>query len=407
MTSSSGVTIYRGAAYPEEFYGNAFIGEVAGNLVMRYRLQPSSATFEGARAHHKTEFLASTDNWFRPVNFVNAPDGTLHVLDMYRETIEHPWSMPDDLKARVDLTSGRDRGRIYRLVPPEHRAGFRQPPQPRMGKASTLDLVSELENPNSWWRETAHRLIFERQDRAAQTPLRQLLRESRFPVARLHALWSLNGLGTLSDDDLSVAMDDPDPHVREHAVRLAEPRMNVKPQLLRQILAAAADDCLRVRFQVALTLGEAGAAEATSALAAIARRDAADPWMRTAVLSSLSKSGVPFLLNVLADADFAASAGGREMIGQLAYCVGARNSAADTNRVLASLAKQSDRADAESVRAAIKNLGAGLKRAGRNLHQLAADKSSPGGWLVAKILDEAQSTALAQGFRPLESAEGR
>jgi putative membrane-bound dehydrogenase-like protein len=121
VTSSSGVTIYRGAAYPPEFRGNAFIGEVAGNLVMRYSLAPAGVSFVGTRAHENVEFMASTDNWFRPVNFVNAPDGTLHALDMYRETIEHPWSMPDDLKARVDLTSGRDRGRIYRLVPPHRR----------------------------------------------------------------------------------------------------------------------------------------------------------------------------------------------------------------------------------------------------------------------------------------------
>ncbi|MCA9134947.1 MAG: hypothetical protein KDA45_17380, partial [Planctomycetales bacterium] len=123
ITSSSGITLYRGAAYPEEYYGNAFIGEVAGNLVMRYRLTADGISFAGQRAHSQTEFLASTDNWFRPVNFVNAPDGMLHVLDMYRETIEHPWSMPEDLKAQVDLTSGKDRGRIYRLLPPQTRPG--------------------------------------------------------------------------------------------------------------------------------------------------------------------------------------------------------------------------------------------------------------------------------------------
>ncbi|MAD79729.1 MAG: dehydrogenase [Planctomycetaceae bacterium] len=395
VTSSSGVTIYRGAAYPKEFHGNAFIGEVAGNLVMRYRLLPSGVSFEGMRAHDKVEFLASTDNWFRPVNFVNAPDGTLHLLDMYRETIEHPWSMPDDLKAHVDLTSGRDRGRIYRLVPPKYGLGFKQPLPPRMGSASTVDLVAELENPNSWWRETSHRLIFERQDRAAETPLRKLLRDSQFPVARLHALWSLNGLEVLSDDDLKVAMDDPDPHVREHAVRLAEPRLSDAPELLRTVLAAASDDSIRVRFQAAMTLGEVGTEEATSALAAIARRDAANLWSRTAVLSSLSESEVPFLLNVLADTNFAAGEPGREMIGQLAFGVGARNNADEVNSVLTALARRHDGTRSASDMAVMKNLGAGLKRARRDLHQLAADKTTPGGRLVAEILDDALSIALA------------
>ena len=114
VTSAAGVTIYRGTAYPKAYYGNVFIGEVAGNLIHREVVEASGVTFRSHRVEDKCEFVASTDNWFRPVNFVNAPDGTLHVLDMYRETIEHPWSMPDDLKARLDLTSGRDRGRLYR-----------------------------------------------------------------------------------------------------------------------------------------------------------------------------------------------------------------------------------------------------------------------------------------------------
>lgn len=114
-TSSSGVTIYRGSAYPAEFRGNAFVGEVAGNLVHRQQLTANGVAFVSRRADENAEFVASTDIWFRPVNFVNAPDGTLHVLDMYRETIKHPWSIPDDIKAKLDLRSGNDRGRIYRL----------------------------------------------------------------------------------------------------------------------------------------------------------------------------------------------------------------------------------------------------------------------------------------------------
>jgi hypothetical protein len=88
------------------------------------------------------------------VNFIHAPDGTLHVLDMYRESIEHPWSIPDDIKARLDLESGRTRGRIYRLAPP----GFTVPAAPRLGSASSEELVRQLASPDAWWRETAARL---------------------------------------------------------------------------------------------------------------------------------------------------------------------------------------------------------------------------------------------------------
>ena len=125
-------------AYPARYRDNLFMGEVSGNLVHRQTLEPDGVTFVARRADPQTEFVRSTDNWFRPVNFVNAPDGTLHVLDMYRETIEHPWSIPDDIKAFLDLESGRDRGRLYRLAPP----GFQIPKPPRLGSASTAELVA-------------------------------------------------------------------------------------------------------------------------------------------------------------------------------------------------------------------------------------------------------------------------
>src|SRR5207245_10946049 len=198
-----------------------------GNLGHPLALQPHAATFTARRIDEKCEFVASTDNWFRPVNFVNAPDGTLHVIDMYREVVEHPWSIPDDIKAHLDLESGSERGRIFRLTSP----GFRPPKPPRLGRASIAELVATLENPNSWWRETAQRLLYQRQDRAAVAPLRRLLRESRSPWARLHALGTLDGLGALEGADIATALRDPAAGVREHAVQLAEPRLKNSPDL--------------------------------------------------------------------------------------------------------------------------------------------------------------------------------
>ena len=116
FTSATGVTIYRGSAYPAEYRGNVFVGDVGGNLVHRKILSADGATFLATRADANVEFLASTDNWFRPVNFANTPDGTLLILDMYRETIEHPFSIPEPIKKHLDLTSGKDRGRLYDLV---------------------------------------------------------------------------------------------------------------------------------------------------------------------------------------------------------------------------------------------------------------------------------------------------
>ena len=181
FTSATGITVYRGGAYPPEFQGNVFIGDCGGNLVHRKSLSPDGISYVAARADQNVEFLTSTDNWFRPVNFVNAPDGTLYVLDMYRETIEHPASIPDDIKELVDLESGYDKGRIWRLVPP----GFRTTPPPILEGAPTADLVASLRSPHGWIRDTAQRLIVERMDRGAITPLRDLILNQFRDRARL------------------------------------------------------------------------------------------------------------------------------------------------------------------------------------------------------------------------------
>ncbi len=345
LTSSSGVTVYRGDAFPAAFRGNLFLGEVANNVIHRMVVEPDGVTFRAHRApgEEKAEFLASTDTWFRPVNFVNAPDGTLTVLDMYRETIEHPWSIPDDIKAGLDLRSGSDRGRIYRLAPP----GFQPRPTPRLSRATTPELVALLEHPNAWHRDTAHRLLFERQDTAAVEPLRQLLRRSPEPLGRLHALWSLDGLKSLRDEDLLVALEDASPGVREHAVRLAEPRLDRAGPLRDRVLALADAPEARVRFQVAFTLGEVDDPAAIDALSRIARRDAGDPWIRTAVLTSAWRSPLALWERLLAqeggqDRSFATSRDGLALLRPLAFVVGARATPQEAARAIGRLPQVED-----------------------------------------------------------------
>jgi putative membrane-bound dehydrogenase-like protein len=119
VTSSSGITSYRGSAYPEKYRGNVFVCEVAGNLFYRLQLAPDGPTFKAARVDTGAEMVASTDNWFRPVNFINAPDGTLHVMDMYRKTSSTRGAFPTTFMPRsiwkADVTrdaSGDSRRRI-------------------------------------------------------------------------------------------------------------------------------------------------------------------------------------------------------------------------------------------------------------------------------------------------------
>ncbi|MFA6547209.1 MAG: PVC-type heme-binding CxxCH protein, partial [Limisphaerales bacterium] len=223
FTGASGATIYRGDAYGPEFVDNAFIGDAGGNLVHRKILSPDGVALIGRRPadEQNIEFVASRDTWFRPVHYQNAPDGCLYIADMYREVIEHPWSIPEAIKKHIDLNSGNDRGRIYRIVP----EGFKQPRLPKLGSATVAQLVANLDSPNGWTRETASRLIYERQDRRAVPELDRLLGKSHSALGRIHALHALQGLFALEMRHLLAGLSDPDERVREHAVRLCEPSL--------------------------------------------------------------------------------------------------------------------------------------------------------------------------------------
>lgn len=384
VTSSSGITVYRGSAYPEEYRGNLFLGEVANNLIHRQTLTPQGVAFVAARADENVEFAASTDIWFRPVNFVNAPDGTLHVLDMYRETIEHPWSIPDDIKAQLDLESGRDRGRIYRLSPP----GFQVPPRPHLGQASTPELVACLENPNGWWRDTAHRLLYERQDKQAAPGLRELLLKSSFPQARLHALWSLEGLGELADDDLLAAFRDPSAHLREHAIKLAEGRWN--EALLAGVLKLANDPEIRVRFQAAFSLGEVNDGRTLAALAEIYKRDSQDPWARVAVLSSASNRTLELLGLLLDDVEFTSREECAPCLRQLSEVLGTGASDQDLHKAWKFL-QQAEISETGHPWPwdVVGGLGEGLRRRGRSIAS-----SLPEDGQSARILERFVARAL-------------
>lgn len=365
FTSTSGLTVYRGAAYPEKFSGAAILGEVANNVIHVQRLAPEGATFKATPMFDKVEFVASTDIWFRPVNFVNAPDGTLHVVDMYRENIEHPWSIPDDIHAAVDLESGRDMGRLWRLAPPN----FKPTKPPRLGSASTAELVAALEHQNSWWRETAQRLLFERQDKAAAPVLHQLVKSGKTPQARLHALGTLHGLGTLTSEDVLAGLKDISAGVRENSVRLAELQLRNAGEardFSDALLGLATDSDPRVRFQLAFTLGELSSPRALDALATIAKRDATDPWIRTAVLSSVANSGDQLLERLLDDVKFAASTASLDLVRELAQVIGARGKTAEMERAVASLRSLKD---STARREVIVGIGDGLKRSGKSLRR--------------------------------------
>jgi putative membrane-bound dehydrogenase-like protein len=253
FSAASGVTVCRGDAWPAEYRGNVFVGEVSNNLIYRARLVPDGVGLTALRADEGAEFVASTDIWFRPVQMANGPDGALYVLDMYRFLVEAAEFMPPGIVKHLDVGAGFDKGRLYRIVP----EGLKRPRPQRLGKAPTGELVALLEHPNGWHRDTAARLLYQRQDRRAVALLLKLAAAARSPLGRMHALYALGGLKALDVAAVLHGLHDPDSSVREHALRLAERFESARE--LRSRLEQMVDDPDRVPRSGARTRAPGGA----------------------------------------------------------------------------------------------------------------------------------------------------
>jgi putative membrane-bound dehydrogenase-like protein len=324
FTAACGIHIYRGGLFPQEYEGSAFVCDAVGNLVHRCTLHPKGVSLTARRGEANREFFASTDPWCRPVNLATGPDGALYVVDYYRAVVEHPKWIPPEIQKRLDLRAGADRGRIYRVRPADAPRG----PRPQLAKATGEDLVPLLAHPNGWWRDTAQRLLFERQHSAVAPALVEMATKHANPQARLRALWTLHGLGRLEPKHLITGLRDQHPGVREHALRMAEAFLS-EAAVRDAVLALVDDPERRVRFQLAFTLGEMPTDRALDALARLAIRDADDAWCRTAVLSSLGGPKAPRFVALVLREDKAGffkevTPGKLQFIRELAAVISAR-----------------------------------------------------------------------------------
>lgn len=397
FTSATGVTIYRGTAYPAEYRGNTFIGDVGGNLVHRKLLDRAGAVYSARRADAGVEFLTSRDNWFRPVNFVNTPFGTLLILDMYRETIEHPFSIPEPIKKHLDLTSGHDRGRLYHLLaestPASDLATRIKSDFEALGSRDWNRVAKLLGHPDGWWRDTAQRLLVEAGSSAegAVPELRKLLAAQPIPQARVHALWLLDTLNALRPEDLLMCADDSEPGVREQVARLAPRFADSSSPMFDQLLKLAGDPDPMVRFQTAIALGGSSRPEAVAGLATIARRDLGDTWTRFAVQSGLKGRAWPFLVELAnKKVDFVSSPG-HAWFEQLVTLIGTSNQKDAIDQVLE---KYTAADQPPSLAAsAVTSLELGLSRVSRSL------KSHLGGSFsrLQPLIDQALKVAAGDG----------
>jgi len=314
---------------------STLICEPVHNLVHRAALVADGSTYRAGRgpAETATEFLASTDPWFRPVRCEIGPDGAVWVVDMYRETIEHPEWIPEAWKAQLDLTAGSDRGRIYRIVAKRDAAtspGGEATGGPvtggsvtgghvtRIDQLATLQWVELLRSPSGKMRDLAQQALVERAaaspsglDAATIAALGDLAIDAAVPTGRAHALAVLQQIGHGDDSLVLAALDSTDPGLVYFAVGLSHERLSSvadddsdallrRDAFLGRLGKLASHHDSHVVLAVAIAMGETDAPAAGKILAEIASRDDLDRWTSVAILTSAAHHAKAVLGEMLA-----------------------------------------------------------------------------------------------------------
>ena len=297
FTSTAGLEMYQGGAFPSEFENITVVAEPVSNLVHIDKITEDGVSYKASRVYQQQEFLASTDSWFRPVNNYTGPNGELYIIDYYRKFIEHPEWLAKEVVESGELYEGTEKGRIYRITSSEKKP-IDQSNSIRLGDASIEQLVEALASPNIWWRRNAQRLLLDRKDKEALPLLIQMTKNTESPIGRLHALWTLQGFGKLSSETIKQALKDKVPGIRENAIRLAELHLD-ESSMTEALLALQDDENIKVRYQLLLTLGFVDTPSVTVARQAMLFKDIQNEWIQVAALSATSFQGNDLLEAVL------------------------------------------------------------------------------------------------------------
>jgi putative heme-binding domain-containing protein len=362
FTAACGPLVYGGGNLPGLFVGNHFICEPANNLIHRSDIQRDGSGFRVARAagEENSEFISSTDRWFRPINLGTGPDGALYIIDFYREIIEDYSAIPRHLQQRyVDgLRAGVDHGRIWRVTSADEKA----PIEPPMGNRTEKQWVAALSSTSVWQRETAQRLLIQRGQESDATLVRGHIRKTSTAQGRLHGLYTLEGLACLTARDVARALTDEDFGVRLHALRLAERWLDSAKNVRKKALALVSDPDPNVRLQAAQSLGACEHPDVLGALASLTIDHGQEPWMAAAIISSVATNPVSFT-EVLMGEGIAPGTGVIEVLGPLGATVAAKGEEGAIAALLAMSARHHGVVPEAQV-ALLDGLAEGLSRVG-------------------------------------------
>ncbi len=342
-TATCGLCVYRGDLFGPEFKNNLFIPEPAANVMKRMIVNESAGRMSASEAYEKMDFLTSTDERFRPVNAYNGPDGGLYVVDLYRGVLQHTAFLTNYLIKNIKerkLKAPIHMGRIYRIVPDGKAA------KPVKLAKDIPGLVEQLGSANGWVRDMAQRLLVEKNDDDSAASLEKVATAGATPVARLHALWTLEGINNLQPEIILKALTDADAHVRAAAIRLIEPQLvpTLRAQALPQVLKLATDTEPNVQLQLALTLSAISDPAADELLVKFLTSSAAAPeLMRDAVISGLRGRELEFAQLLLANPGWSSTSPDRaQTLTSLAQCVLAEHRSTQVKHLLEIAAAEQD-----------------------------------------------------------------
>ena len=301
FTAVCAPVVYRGDRLPTELYGNLFVAEPAANLVSRIVIEDTGRQLRARKAYERGEFLASTDERFRPVYLSNAPDGTLYIVDMYRGVIQQRADITEYLRDYIvshKLEQPTRLGRIYRVM---HET-TRRDTESAAAQLPAAQLVQRLSHPNGWWRDQAQRQLVERGERGAVPALTRLATSSPEWKTRLQALWTLDGLRAVEPRTIATALQDRAPEVRAGAIRMAEPRLAEDAAMREAVLRRLDDEAWPVRHQLAATIGALPGASRVTAAVSLLERSGDNAIVVDATLSGLHGHEPAVLDRLLASA---------------------------------------------------------------------------------------------------------